>query len=786
MKKKYFYEEPNPKNLKDGMKTPLPEDQDGELRDGFGIENIAEAMVRFDTDRKHTSFSGNLFALVHVHPQQINGKTLAEAGYLGNLSEEIDQNIDQVIISGKQFYKESYFFMEDKLLWLGISLFPEKDEHGETISVTGVFKDISRQKDFEQKYKEKKQRYKLSAKASDNGIWDWEVDSEDMHLSRKWKSQLGYYHDELENTFATWMDLLHHDDYNRVKHSFDKFLKSSSVIFESEFRLKHKDGLYRWFKCRAAAVRDDKGKAIRILGANHDITAEKKSQEDLRMFHQAIMQSPVPFVITDTDGYIELFNPAFSKITGYAKDELVGKKTNIQKSGYHPQSFYKTLWDTILSGNEWRGEFKNRNKKGNHYWELASISSLKNEQGEITHYLKISEEISSIKKMEDDLRKSNKRAILENQTRNSFIANMSHEIRTPINGIIGFSELLKSGNLTEDQQLRYVDIIEESSRDLLVLIDDMIDISKIEANELKLKKDAYSLKTLLQDLSEEFRQMKTQKKKGQLEIRFRSPQLKHHDFIFTDQKRLKQILTNLFDNSLKFTDSGYIEVGYQLLSTNKLQFYVEDSGQGIPKNQLKNIFSRTTSHAHSIKDKAGGAGLGLAICQGLVKLMEGDINVKSIPNKGSIFYFTVPYDKISSPPKESKKNLFTDYDFKDFTILIAEDVDYNFEYLKEILRETNAKILWAKDGIDALNLYSKNKVDLILMDIQLPEIDGYEATRTIRESNEDIPIIAQTAYAMSDDHQKCFSAGCNEVLTKPIKMKVMLETLARYLKPGEK
>jgi signal transduction histidine kinase/CheY-like chemotaxis protein len=439
-----------------------------------------------------------------------------------------------------------------------------------------------------------------------------------------------------------------------------------------------------------------------------------------------------------------------------------------------------------LSGNEWRGEFKNRNKKGNHYWELASISSLKNEQGEITHYLKISEEISSIKKMEDDLRKSNKRAILENQTRNSFIANMSHEIRTPINGIIGFSELLKSGNLTEDQQLRYVDIIEESSRDLLVLIDDMIDISKIEANELKLKKDAYSLKTLLQDLSEEFRQMKIQKKKGQLEIRFRSPQLKHHDFIFTDQKRLKQILTNLFDNSLKFTDSGYIEVGYQLLSTNKLQFYVEDSGQGIPKNQLKNIFSRTTSHAHSIKDKAGGAGLGLAICQGLVKLMEGDINVKSIPNKGSIFYFTVPYDKISSPPKESKKNLFTDYDFKDFTILIAEDVDYNFEYLKEILRETNAKILWAKDGIDALNLYSKNKVDLILMDIQLPEIDGYEATRTIRESNEDIPIIAQTAYAMSDDHQKCFSAGCNEVLTKPIKMKVMLETLARYLKPGEK
>ena len=786
MKKKHPLGYPDKKSPETNpLKTQDPA-QAQELPDGFGNENIPEAVVRFDTNRRHINFTGNLFTLLHFELQKINEKTLAEAGYLRELSAEVDRYINLVILSGKQFYKELNFLLENKPFWISVSLIPEKDDQGETVAVTALFRDINQQKTTEKKYNDKKQRYQLAAEASDNGIWDWFVGEEDMHFSRKWKSQLGYYHDELEDKYATWMDLLHQDDYNRVKHAFEKFLKSSSLIFESEFRLRHKDGDYRWFKCRAAAVRDTNGKALRVLGANMDITAEKKSQQDLRMFHQAIMQSPVPFVITDPEGYIELFNPAFCKITGYTKDELVGKKTSIQKSGYHPKAFYKTLWDTILTGNEWRGEFKNRNKKGQTYWELASISSLKNEQGEITHYLKISEEISSMKKMEDELRKSNKRANQENQSRNSFIANMSHEIRTPINGIIGFSELLKSGNLTEDQQLRYIDIIEESSRDLLVLIDDMIDFSKIEANELKLKKEALSLKSLLKEMSEDFRQMKIQKRKQQLEIRFRVPQLKHHDYIFIDQRRLKQILYNLFDNSLKFTEHGYIEIGYQLLSKNKLQFYVEDSGQGIPKAQLKNIFNRTASHAHSIKDRDGGAGLGLAICNGLVKLMGGEINVKSIPGKGSIFYFTVPYDKISSPPKESKKSLFSDYDFKDFTILIAEDVDYNFEYLKEILRETNAAILWAKDGIDALNLYSKNKVDLILMDIQLPEIDGYEATRTIRESNEDIPIIAQTAYAMSDDHQKCFAAGCNEVLTKPIKMKEMLDTLAKYLKGEEK
>ncbi len=759
-------------------KAALP----NKLLKGFDKNLTNDVFIRFDTSKKHLYHSGNLFSMLNTKPDNIIGQAISETDYLGELTNDIDQILDLIVKNDTPYFNEFRLKNTNEPLWISISLSPEKDATGDFVAVNGLIRDITKQKDAESQIQKKEEWEQLVVDASELGIWDWEVNSEDLQISRKWKAQLGYYPDELEDKFQTWMNKLHPDDYNRVERSFSNFLKSSSLIFESEFRLKHRDGVYRWIKTRAAAIRDNQGEVLRILGTNRDITTEKKHEGNLRKLNQAIMQSPVAIVITDLDGYIELFNPAYCKITGFQKDELIGKKTNIQKSGFHSKKFYEELWDTITTGNEWTGEFKNRNKNGRTYWELASISSLKDEHGIITNYIKISEEITSFKRLEEELKKSRKRTRIENQSRHNFMASMSHEIRTPINGIIGFSELLQTGDLSEEQQHRYADIIEKSSRYLLVLIDDIIDISKIEANELKIKKDACSIQNTFSELSARFSEMQEAREKPNLEIRFRKPTLKHHDYIFTDTQRLKQILFNLFDNALKYTESGHIEIGYQLMTNKKIQFYVEDTGKGIPKEQKNTIFDRTLHHAHSLKERKGGAGLGLAISNGLVKLMGGSMNVKSTEGKGSIFYFTIPYDKISAPAKPQPKEQKQDYDFTGFTILIAEDVDYNYEYLAEILRDTNAKVLWAKDGIDALNLYGKNTVDLILMDIQMPEIDGYQATQTIRETDKEIPIIAQTAYAMAEEKQKCLDSGCNDVLSKPIKMKELLDTLASYLK----
>lgn len=234
---------------------------------------------------------------------------------------------------------------------------------------------------------------------------------------------------------------------------------------------------------------------------------------------------------------------------------------------------------------------------------------------------------------------------------------------------------------------------------------------------------------------------------------------------------------------MKQTEQGFIEVGYQVYSERKLQFYVQDTGVGFKEEQLSVLTHQFRSNERNISQMKGGMGLGLAICRGLVLLLGGQIGMKSKKGKGSIFYFTIPYDKIKVQSRKTiiRKTKESKYDFSKYTILIAEDVSYNFEYLKNIFASTGAKLLWAKDGIDVLNIFNNEKPDLILMDIQLPEISGFEATRQIRKKDTKIPIIAQTGFTMEEDREKCLASGCNDVLIKPLKIEDVLKVVSQYL-----
>jgi PAS domain S-box-containing protein len=745
-------------------------------------ENLKDIIIRINTDLQIAYISKNCFPKLSEKAAEIKGKSIEDTELFGNQTSRVVELINKTFQFQKKNKEDVQIKNGEHSNWWNITFIPETDPKNRQQSVLLILKNVNRYKKIERKLLESEKRSQLATEAADLGIWDYKVGTGKTFYSRRWKSILGYYPDEIPDNYSVWEEMLHPEDKDRMTLFINNFMKSDLNVYEAEFRMKHKNGNYIWIKSRASVIRDKNGVAVRLFGTHRDITEEKKSESEYKKLHQAVLQSPISVIITDTEGYIEFFNPAFCKITGWNDQEILGKKPNILNSGFHPPSFYDKLWKTISIGNEWQGEFKNRKKTGEYFWELASISPIRNNFGTITHYVKISENITYLKKIERDLKKAKQEAEVANDYKNHFLANMSHEIRTPINTIIGFTELMKNDQLSPQKRNKYSEIIEENSQALLRLIDDIIDVSKIEANELKIKKEACSLGDLFSELEMTYNNYLKRKLNRNLKLVFQLPEESHHDVIFTDPYRLKQILNNLYLNALQNTETGQIEIGYNIIGDNKLRFFVSDTGSGIPADRIKNIFKRF-NYAEENASSAVGSGLGLSICKDLAVLLGGDINVKSIPGEGSVFFLTLPYDKIKIPMVRStiKPPTQGKYDFSNYTIMVAEDTTYNYEYLNSILQKTGANIVWAKDGIDVLTIFNNTKVDLILMDIQLPEISGYEATTQIRLKDLNIPIIAQTAYAMADDRQKCFDSGCNEVLVKPIRMDDVLTTVAKYL-----
>jgi PAS domain S-box-containing protein len=387
--------------------------------------------------------------------------------------------------------------------------------------------------------------------------------------------------------------------------------------------------------------------------------------------------------------------------------------------------------------------------------------------------------------LEFELVKAKEKAEESDKLKSAFLANMSHEIRTPINGILGFIELIDTEGTNEANRKKYTEIIYNNSKILINLIDDIIDISKIEAGQIKIEKKDFSLNVLMNQVYTSFLSNNFFKEKTEVKLRMKKFFTNENSNIKTDPLRLRQVLTNLVGNAYKFTECGYVELGYRLNNEAKLlEFYVKDTGIGIPKHKQEVIFDRFTQVDHSATRKYGGSGLGLAISRAIVELLGGEILVTSEENAGSEFTFTLPYEKalksdIEKPIPDKKK---IDYNWSNKTLLIAEDDRFSFKFLETFLQQTQINIIHANDGKKAVELcMENNNIDLVLMDIQMPVMNGYEATRNIKMLKSHIPIIAQTANALEEEKQKCYAAGCDDYLTKPISIQEMLNKIDKHL-----
>src|SRR6056297_952192 len=517
--------------------------------------------------------------------------------------------------------------------------------------------------------------------------------------------------------------------------------------------------------------------------ANHmirDIKFEqKKKKEDEAVFERLFESAPEAIALIGNDGKVIKVNNAFPKLFGYSKDELINKNVDDFIVPDELKNQAKKYHDKIIKGQNIKAEeIRIRKDKSRVFVSILStpITYKKDQLGVYVIYRDITQQ----KETERILHEAKTKAEESDRLKSAFLTNMSHEVRTPMNAITGFSNLILNRELSEKDKAQYLNIINQSSNALLEIIDNIIDVSKLEAENLVINKVTSNINTILDELYIDISQQKKESGLKDLEIKLIKKSPSKSFEVITDPKRFKQIFANLLDNALKFTEKGVIEFGYTVEGNNLLCF-VKDTGIGFTKEESKYIFEPFRQADFSSTRKYGGTGLGLTLAHKLVELLGGTIDVESEKNKGSHFYFSIPFEY---PEKESEINTIfpKNLNWENKRILIAEDVPTNYQFLYTVLKRTKADITWAKDGEEVIKLVEKNpRYHLILMDIQMPKMNGHNAFKYIRNQDINIPVIAQTAYAMDSDIKEIKNLGYNDYIIKPIEINTLFEKIRKFI-----
>jgi PAS domain S-box-containing protein len=476
------------------------------------------------------------------------------------------------------------------------------------------------------------------------------------------------------------------------------------------------------------------------------------------------------------------FSPNIQLKTGYTAEEL--KTIGWSNLTYSEDiELQKSASNSILYGLKRSYQIDKRivAKNGRIIWteEFGKIYSIDNER----YLLNIIRENSAEKEIETELNRAKQKVEEAEKLKSAFLDNMPHEIRTPLHAITGFTSLLSDVNLTTEERIEYVKFIQDSSNDILNLIDNIIEIAKLETNQVKPKRERCYINSVIDHLYEDIRSKQKNMGKDAIELKVIKSNADPAYMIFSDSERIFHIIGHLLNNALKFTDMGSIEFGYLPEKNGKIEFFVKDTGIGIPKDQQNIIFQKFGKSGNINTDKNRGTGLGLTLAKRYIELLNGDIQLKSEIGKGSTFTFTIPVEA-DSKITISKPSVYGELNWNAKTILVAEDTESNYFFIEAFLERTNVNLLWAQDGREAIELFREHgeNISLILMDIMMPEIDGFDATREIKKMDPNVPIIAQTALALPDDEDKCYEVGCDYVLVKPINSEDLIATIKRFIR----
>lgn len=649
----------------------------------------------------------------------------------------------------------------------------------------GIELDITEQKQMEvallqsnQRIEHSEEKYRIATEATKDGIWEWNIATNETQFSKRYYEILGLESDYNRKplTYYDWENRIHPEDKDYVLQSIASHITTGHVL-NVEYRHLHQSNVYRWQNSIGKVIFDENGKPSRMIGSIRDIDKSKSAEKELnaeRNFLKSILESMSDaFISLDKKGIITYVNAKAVEISGKNYDDLFGKRISAvfpEGMGHRFQFSYEeiALEKEVIQ----REEYYEPYQQWIQYSIFATNNGIALFFSDITHR----------KKIELELVKSKEKAEESDRLKSAFLANMSHEIRTPMNGILGFSSLLSEPGLGKEEQQEYIKLIQVSGARMLNLISEIIDISKIESGMMEISLQRININEKIDFVFDLLK----------LDAEDRAIQLSHNTGLFpplyliTDPEKLYAILTNLVKNAIKYTDKGSIEFGY-IIKGAAIEFFVKDSGIGIPKEQQSAIFERFIQVDTANIQARQGAGLGLAIAKAFVKLLGGEIWLESEEGVGTTFYFTLPYSgkntatnskEIYQPVVEKELTLGLTSKLK---ILIADDDVISRKLISKSVADFGSVIIEAKSGSEAIARFIEHtNVDLILMDVQMPDRNGYEATKEIRELNKEVIIITQSAFGLTGDREKAIAAGANDYITKPIDKNELTLLLTKY------